>query len=166
MFSNLSTLHLMCGKAASGKSTLATKLSQSPQTVLISEDQWLGPLFGDQMSSLKDYRLASGKLKTAMQPHLIALLQAGLSVVLDFPANTREQRVWMHELTLLAGADHVLQFLDMSDATCLARLHQRNASGSHPFTLSDEQFHQLASYFEPPLPDEGFEIQHYRDSAS
>lgn len=29
-------LHLICGKIASGKSTLTQQLSQSPQTVLIS----------------------------------------------------------------------------------------------------------------------------------
>ena len=35
------TLHLVCGKIAAGKSTLANRLANAPATVLISEDYWM-----------------------------------------------------------------------------------------------------------------------------
>lgn len=45
------TLHLLCGKIASGKSTLAAELSAAPGCVVISEDQWLAALYKDEMQS-------------------------------------------------------------------------------------------------------------------
>lgn len=38
------TLQLLCGQIASGKSTLATKLGRRPGTVVIREDHWLSGL--------------------------------------------------------------------------------------------------------------------------
>lgn len=92
------TLHLLCGKIASGKSTLASQLAEAPATLLISEDRWLAALYRDEMNSVADYVRCSAKLRTAMTPHLIALLESGLSVVLDFPANTLSLRKWMREI--------------------------------------------------------------------
>jgi hypothetical protein len=34
----------------------------------------------------------------ALGPHVCALLSKGISVVLDFPGNTRAQRAWFREL--------------------------------------------------------------------
>ena len=36
----------------------------------------------------------------------------GLSVVLDFPGNTRRQRAWFRRLIDDAGAEHELHFID------------------------------------------------------
>ncbi|WP_374197288.1 AAA family ATPase, partial [Janthinobacterium sp. UMAB-60] len=48
------TLHLVCGKIASGKSTLTTRLASAPQTVRISEDSLLAQLYPGQIASLAD----------------------------------------------------------------------------------------------------------------
>ncbi len=82
------TLHLLAGQIASGKSTLAKKLSEQYDAIVISEDEWLLQLFADQISTVEDYVRCSTKLKRAMEPHLLGLMQVGLSVVLDFPTNT------------------------------------------------------------------------------
>ena len=152
------TLHLLCGKIASGKSTLAAKLAAQDYAVLISEDDWLGALFGDQMSSLNDYVRCSAKLRSAMGPHVSALLQAGLSVVLDFPANTRTNRDWMRGIIDQSGAAHALHLLSVPDEVGIDRLHARNAQGDHPFAASEAEYHQVSQYFEPPVPEEGFNI--------
>lgn len=47
------TLHLLCGKIAAGKSTLAKHLAARPATVLISEDHWNSTLFPDEIDLLK-----------------------------------------------------------------------------------------------------------------
>jgi len=44
------------------------------------------------------------------------------------------------------------------DEVCLARLRVRNESGQHPFTVTEEQYFQISAYFEPPTPDEGFNL--------
>ncbi|HEU4817999.1 AAA family ATPase, partial [Janthinobacterium sp.] len=45
------TLHLVCGKIASGKSTLTSQLAQAPHTVRISEDSLLAQLYPGQIAS-------------------------------------------------------------------------------------------------------------------
>lgn len=97
-------------------------------------------------------------LRQALTAHILDLLHSGFSVVLDFSANTVESRKWMRQLIDQSGAAHQLHLFDLSDAVCLTRLQARNASGTHPFTLSDAQFAQLAQHFSPPQADEGFNI--------
>ncbi|GGD30539.1 AAA family ATPase [Sinisalibacter lacisalsi] len=151
-------LHLVCGKAASGKSTLTARLGEAAGTVVVAEDDWLSALYGDQMQSLPDYVRCAARLRVAMRPHIIALLKAGLSVVLDFPANTVETRQWMREIVQSAGADHRLHYLDVSDEACWVRLQARNARGDHPFSVTREQFARLLEHFVPPAEGEGLTI--------
>lgn len=155
-------LHLMCGKAASGKSTLAATLSQTPNTVVIAEDDWLAALYGDQMTSLSDYVRCSGRLRAVLAPHVVGLLQAGVSVVLDFPANTVETRRWMREIIDQSCATHEMHLLDVPEAVAKARLRARNAGGDHPFAVTEDQFDRLARHFVPPSEDEGFNVVRHR----
>ncbi|WP_135503823.1 AAA family ATPase [Roseovarius aestuariivivens] len=151
-------LHLLCGKAASDKSTLAGDLALAPLTVYLAEDDWLSGLYGDRMQTLADYVTCSAKLRAVMGPHVVRLLKAGLNVVLDFPANTIETRSWMREIAAEADCVARLHYLDVSDDVCKARVRLRNASGTHPFTLSDEGFDRVSRYFVPPSGEEAFEI--------
>ena len=155
------TLHMLCGKIASGKSTLAARLSQDPATVLISEDVWLAGLFGAEMASVADYVHYSRLLRQVMAPHVTGLLEQGLSVVLDFPANTPELRRWMREIFARAGAAHKLHFLDVADESCKQRLRLRNQAQNHEFSASDAQFDLITAHFVPPQPDEGFDVVRY-----
>lgn len=152
------TLHLLCGKIASGKSTLAAKLSDAPGTVLMSEDAWLAALFVDQMTTGADYVRCSNKLQTIMTPHVAALLNAGVSVVLDFPANTVAQRRWMLDVIGQSKAAHQMHVLDPPDEVCLERLRARNTAGAHEFAVTEEQFHRFAKHFVVPTEDEGFNV--------
>lgn len=152
------TLHMLCGKIAAGKSTLASRLGRQDRTVLIAEDDWLNALFGDQMSSGADYLRCSSRLRKIMGPHVSSLLNAGVSVVLDFPANTVENREWMRGLLEATGASHQLHLLNAHDALCLARLRERNAHGEHPFAVTEAQFRRFSAHFVPPSPEEGFNI--------
>lgn len=151
-------LHLVCGKIAAGKSTLTRQLVAQPNTVLISEDVWLSQLYTDEIHTLGDYVRRSGQLRSVLALHIESLLLAGLSVVLDFPANTLSNRRWMKGIIDGAGVSHELHYLDASDEVCKARLHERNASGDHPFTPSDAEFDEITRYFVPPTSDEGFHI--------
>jgi predicted kinase len=158
MHPEVGTLHLVCGKIAAGKSTLTRKLASEPGTVLIREDEWLARLFPGEIASLPDYVRCSGRLRDAIGDHVMQLLKAGVSVVLDFPANTPATRGWMRGIWENAAAPHSLYVLDVSDEECKARLRRRNEEGAHEFQTSDEQFDAITKYFVPPSPDEGFNI--------
>ncbi len=158
------TLHMICGKIAAGKSTLAARLTAQPATIRISEDAWLACLYKDEQKTIEDYVRNSRRLREVMGDHIVTLLEAGLSVVLDFPANTPAGRQWMRSLFERAGAMHQLHFLDVPDDVCRARLRARNAAGTHAYDVSDAEFDLFTSYFVPPSADEGFEVTFHGES--
>jgi predicted kinase len=155
---HVATLYLVCGKIAAGKSTLARSLTARPATLLISEDHWMSNLFSGELKTIDDYRRFSARLRAAMGPHIVNILQQGLSIVLDFPANTVSNRNWMRSLIIQANVAHELHLLDVPDTTCKRRLRERNAGGEHPFQINEAQYKLFTSYFVPPGPDEGFKV--------
>lgn len=157
-----SKLILISGKIAAGKSTLAGELATPRGTVLISEDHWLSNLYPGEITMLDDYVRCSARLRDAIRPHIVSLLGQGLSVVMDFPANTLRQRQWLRGIFETANAAHELHYIDVPDAVCKKRLRDRNLAGDHPFQSSEADFDLVTSYFVAPVPDEGFNIITHR----
>ncbi len=131
-------------------------------TLLITEDHWTSNLFVDELKTIDDYGRYSARLRAAIGPHIIDILRHGLSVVLDFQANTVRVRSWMRSLIDQSGAAHELHLLDVPDAICKQRLRERNAGGEHPFQVSEEEYDLFTSYFVPPGPGEGFNVVAHR----
>jgi predicted kinase len=152
------TLYLLCGKIAAGKSTFARRLAARPATLLISEDHWTSSLFSDDLRTIDDYGRFSARLRTAIGPHIVDILRQGLSIVLDFPANTVSNRNWMRWLISEANVAHELHLLDVPDTICRQRLQARNRGGEHPFQVSEAEYDLFTSYFVPPGPAEGFNV--------
>ena len=152
------TLYLLCGRIAAGKSTLARRLAARPATLLVSEDHWTSSLFSGELETIEDYGRCSARLRAAMAPHLVDVLRQGLSVVLDFPANTVSNRDWMRSLIAQAKVAHELHLLDVPDTIRKQRLRERNAAGKHPFQVSEADYDLFTSYFVPPGPSEGFNV--------
>lgn len=155
------TLHMVCGKIAAGKSTLTSDLGAFPNTVVIREDEWLPGLFPENRTAV-DYARSAERLRQTMGPHIVALLKAGVSVVLDFPANTVANRNWMRSLFETGGAAHQLHYLDVPDEVCLTRLRARNESGEHPYVVTNGQYLEITQHFAPPQPGEGFTLVVHR----
>jgi hypothetical protein len=84
-----------------------------------------------------------------MGPHIVDILQQGLSIVLHFPANTVSSRNWMRSLITRANVAHELHLLDVPDAICKRRLRERNAGGKHPFAANEAEYDLFTSYFRP-----------------
>ena len=145
-------LDLLCGKIAAGKSTLARRLAARPITLLISEDHWTSNLFADDLRTIDDYGRYSARLRAAIGPHIVDILQQGISIVLDFPANTVRNRTWMRSLIDQSGAAHELHLLDVPDMICKQRLRERNEGGKHPFQVSEAEYDLFTRYFMPPQP--------------
>lgn len=152
------TLHLMCGKIASGKSTLAKSLAEEHRALVLSEDQWLSRLYPEQIKSVADYLQCARQIRGVLGPLVIDVLSAGVSVVLDFPANTVADRQWLRGLADTAKVPHCLHYLAVDDDTCRARLHARNALAEHEFAASDAEFDLISSYFQVPEVGEELKI--------
>jgi predicted kinase len=156
----VSTLHFICGKAGSGKTTLARALGRSLPAVVFCEDEWICQL-GFEIKSLADFAQASAKCRSLIDPLAVDLLRLGVSVVLDFAGNTPKARHSVRALFEAAGADHRLHLIEASDAECLANIHKRNEdrpAGIFWGEVSDEIFHAVTAHFARPRPEEGFHI--------
>ena len=149
----------MCGKMAAGKSTLARDLAQREHAVLIVQDEWLEALFPGEITEFPDFIRCSRRLRTALAPHVLDLLSRGLSVVLDFPANTIAQRAWFRELFVMANVEHELHFVDTPDHVCKRQLRERtrHLPPGTPWT-TDADFDAVTAYFQPPSEAEGFSV--------
>lgn len=156
------TLHLLCGKIASGKSTLAKHLGVQHSAVVLSEDQWLARLYPGEIASVADYLRCAQRIRGVLEPLVVDMLAAGVNVVLDFPANTLANRTWLVGLARTAGVPHCLHYLELDDATCRARLHARNAQGEHDFAATDAEFDLITRHFCAPGEEEGLVIELHR----
>jgi len=160
-------LHLLCGKMASGKSTLAADLAREEHALVLSEDNLLARLYPNEVIDMPTYVDRSSRLKNALRQHIIDLLRRPLVVVLDFPSNTRKQRSWLLGLASEAGVDHTLHYLESSNELCLARLNMRRAAQpDRRDTDTVEMFDAITSFFEPPAADEGASIVIHHQTGS
>jgi predicted kinase len=157
--STSANLIFFCGKMAAGKSTLARDLASRENAVLLVQDDFLDTLFPGEITDIPGFVKCSSRLKNALGPHVCALLSKGVSVVLDFPGNTKAQRAWFRELIERANVDHELHFVDASDDLCKSQLRDRSNGlpAGTPWT-TDADFETINAYFQPPSEDEKFNV--------
>ncbi|MBD2081177.1 ATP-binding protein [Leptolyngbya sp. FACHB-17] len=155
-------LFFFCGKMAAGKSTLAREIARRENAVLMVQDEWLDQLFPGEITDIPGFVKYSSRLRSVLTGHISALLSQGLSVVLDFPGNTRTQRAWFRELFEAANANHELHYVDVPDELCKRQLRERSKElpeGS-AFT-SETEFDAITKYFQEPSDDEAFNVIHH-----
>lgn len=153
------TLIFFCGKMGAGKSTLARRLADQPNSLLLSEDQLLAGLYPDVIDSLDDYILYSRRLKSVLKSQVVGLLRMGVNVVMDFPGNTRTQRQWFREVVDEAGCPHELIYLDRPDSVCIEQLLKRREQEPERAKFDNEEtFHAVTAHFQPPEENEGFKV--------
>ena len=152
-------LIFLCGKMAAGKSTLARALATDADAVLLVQDEFLSRLYPGDITDVASFVSCSTRLQHALAPLVCDLLSRGISVVLDFPANTKTQRAWFRTLIEHARVGHELHYVEASDAVCKRQLRERSQHlppGS-PWT-TDADFDAITRYFHPPEEAEGFNV--------
>jgi predicted kinase len=156
-------LYFMCGKMAAGKSTHAKMLATAKSAVLFVQDDLLEALYPDEIRDIKDFVKCSARLRDALSPHIVALLSRGISVVLDFPGNTKTQRQWFRQLFESANVEHELHYIDTPNDVCKQQLKQRSQHlpVGAPWT-TDAEFEAITVYFQAPTDDEGFNVMRHQ----
>lgn len=151
---NKGELIFFCGKMGAGKSMLAKQKAEEKDAVLISEDDLLAKLYAGKVKSVRDYKHYSDILKPVVCDMSQQILSKGVSVVLDFPANTENQRQWLRSLSDKLTAEHICYFVDRTDEICIKQLLQRG----NPNTDTVEMFHAMTKYFTEPSDDEHINV--------
>ena len=152
-------LYFMCGKMAAGKSTHARELAKAKNAVLLVQDEFLDTLYPGEIRTIPDFVKFSARVRDALFPRILDLLSRGISVVLDFPGNTRIQRQWFRELFEAANVEHELHFIDVTDDCCKSQLSQRSTAlpAGSAWTTGAE-FDAITKYFQEPAEDEKFNV--------
>ena len=144
---------------AAGKSTLSRQLAERANAVLLVQDHFLATLFPGEIVDIPTFVERYARVKAALAPHIRALLTQGVSVVLDFAGNTREQRVWFREVVEGTGARLELHYVEASDALCKRQFKQRSAHLPEGTAWTSEaEFDAITALFEAPADDEGFTV--------
>jgi hypothetical protein len=95
----IATLHFICGKAASGKTTLARRLGADHRATVIVEDEWVTLLEIDRLIfDVADYARHTRRLRALIAPHTVQFLKLGAPVVFDFAGNTVKDRAWVRSV--------------------------------------------------------------------
>lgn len=153
------TLIFFCGKMGAGKSTKASVMSEEKNRVLLSEDEWLGSLYPNQVKSLEDYIKYSNRIKPQIKKLVQSVLVSGADVVMDFPANTIAQREWLKSIFSEIDAPHNLIYIDLPNQVCLEQIEKRRIEQpERAATDTVEVFEAVTKYFVAPKPEEGFNI--------
>ena len=152
-------LYFMCGKMAAGKSTCAKQLARDHNALLLVQDELVAALFPGEIQDIPSFVKYSGRLKDALSSHICDLLSRGVSVVLDFPGNTRNQRRWFRDLCERTSVEHELHYIDASDDLCKRQLRQRSeALPAGSAWTTDAEFDLITAYFQAPADDEHFNV--------
>lgn len=152
-------LFFFCGKMGAGKSTRSRLVAQDNKAVVISEDDWLTAHYPGLIQTFDDYIKYSTLIRPFVKSHVQSLLNTGVNVVMDFPANTVNQRAWFLALCRETQSEHELWYLDVSDDQCLVQLAQRRAEQPQRAKFDTEAvFRQVTRYFEAPTDSEKLNI--------
>ena len=120
----------------------------------------LAALYPDEIEVFDDYIGYSSRLRPVLKSHVQKILKSGVSVVLDFPANTVNQRKWFKEILSNEEIPHKLIYIDASDRLCLSQIQSRRNDQPERAQFDTEKvFKQVTSYFQPPTEKEGFNIE-------
>ncbi|MCB1176376.1 MAG: ATP-binding protein [Leptospiraceae bacterium] len=154
------TLIFFCGKMGAGKSTYAKNLSEELNAIFLSEDEWLSALFPEEIKNFDDYIKYSSRLKPLLKVHVTKILNSGISVVMDFPGNTKKQRDWFKQIFLKDKIPHKIIYLKADDELCLKRIEQRREISPERSKFdTKEVFLHVTSYFQPPEKNEELNIE-------
>ncbi len=145
---NKGVLTFFCGKMGAGKTTKSRKIAQERNAVLLSEDEWLSSIYPNRIKTLADYIEYSGLLKPQIKKLVQSILSSGANVVMDFPANTIQQREWFKAIFSEIQAPHELVYIDRPNEICLEHIAKRRIEQPHrAATDTEEMFELVTKYF-------------------
>ena len=143
------TLHLICGLAGAGKSTLAKQLEHQLPALRLTPDEWLARL------SLDGHDIEKRAIVETMQWEIAArALTLGIDVILENGFWTRRDRDDFRARAALVGAKTKLYFLDVPRDELWRRIALRNETSPDTFKIKETDLNEWLTWFEPPTEDE------------
>jgi len=147
---------LTCGKLGCGKTAYAKRLCAERGAVLLSADELMLALFGQDAGEKHDEYLE--KVKAWLLDKSLEVVSLGLDAVLDWGLWTRAERDAVRAFYAAHAVPCEIHYLELSEAVRRQRIHERNRavlSGSARDYYVDEGLaSKLDRLFAPPEPSE------------
>jgi predicted kinase len=141
-----STLFVMVGLPASGKTTRAKEIEEERRAIRLTPDEWMIPLFHDNDANGKRNVLEGRFVWLALQA-----LRHDIDVVLDFGVWSRVERSALRALAIEAGASFELIYMEIDEGEQRRRRDGRAATDSEStFNISDQDLADYRHRFEIP----------------
>jgi predicted kinase len=150
------TIHLLCGRIGSGKTTFAKRLEREAPAVRLTHDEWIVKLYGPNPPA-ELYREYFVRVENQIWELAEAIVRAGADVILDFGFWSRESRNAARDRTHDAGA--VARFYSMSCPRQIALDRTMLRSKNPPadsLWIDRAAYEKLDALFEPMEDDEDF----------
>ena len=156
----MSTVYLICGNTASGKSTHALNLSEQIGAVHFSIDPWMQTLYGsDYNPQIHDFTWLmerTERCKKQIREISESIIKNGISVILEIGFGDFNSREYYRRWARSIGADVSVHYLDIPVEERRRRVKIRNEEKgpTFAFEVTDEMFDYVETMFEPPNEDE------------
>jgi len=148
-------IHLIIGNTGSGKTTYANTLKKETKGILFSIDTWNNTLF------LADKKPEDGldwflerieRAETIILDLITQLENANTDAILDLGLSKLAHREKFRKFAALNNYQIKTHFLDISKATRLQRVLQRNEEqgATFEFEVTQENFDFMETWFERP----------------
>lgn len=152
----MSKVVLICGKICVGKSTYADKLRAEGNAVLLSVDEIMLAVFGQDAGEKHDAYVRN--VQQYIFDKSFEILEAGADVLLDCGFWTKGHRNYAKELYRQRGIPCELHLIDISNEEWRRRIEKRNRAVSagkvNAYFVDDNLLNKCKEGYEEPSKDE------------
>ena len=152
-------IHLIVGNTGSGKTTYSNQLKEKTKGIVFSIDKWNKTLFlPDKKSSdgLDWFLERIDRAEVLIFDLILQLENTTTDSILDLGLSKFEHREKFRKFAVSNTIEIKLHFLDISKATRLKRVLQRNNEKgvTFEFDVSQDNFEFMETWFERPSMEE------------
>lgn len=156
----MAKVFFICGFIGSGKTTYAKKLADKVGAFRFSIDEWVLPLFGENISR-EDLDQYSSNLSELFKTAALDLLKLNVNVIFDNGFWKRSERqalkLWAQERSI----DYQFIYLDVPFEVCCDRALLRNDSNDKDnYFFTQEMLLELWNMFEAPNEFESIRFEY------
>lgn len=147
---------LMCGKICSGKSTYAEKLRKEIGAVVLSVDEIMLAMFGQNVGEMHDKYVE--RLEKLLFKKAADIAETGTNVILDLGLWTAAERKAAVRFYKDRGIKCELHYIDIGDSLWRERIDKRNneilAGEVSAYYVDEGLAAKFGAIFEPPARGE------------
>lgn len=151
----MATVHLLCGRPGSGKTTFARELEETHKAMRYTYDEWMVQLYG-RSPPADQFEALFNRVSNLIWRIATRNLALGTDVILDKGFWYKRDRENVRQAAAAIGAESKLYFLDAPIDVLRKRILTRSKGDQNYLWINDQAFTEFINRFEPPGDDEDF----------